>query len=407
LRRGTQRGAFAAVAGLLLLVVGVVVLATTGGGESRGTMELTVTTIALEGNRLTADVSVANDDATRHEIEVWLTLGVFGSGDAWSRRVAELDTQALAVKSGETRVLSWEADLAVPEGWYEVTAWTRLDGASERVLTSTGPDSVRVEESAPISRIAPADGAARIDTVGLAIEGGDFIRIDGPVDIARPADTDEPFEIKVDILEDVPDQPWWALPAAASTLLDTETTGIDDRATASLDQLVPLPPGDYRVRVELWYDEALLDQVLLGPVATVDEPDPTIMRSGLPVGPVAIVSATADADWADDGDHVVEVEVQNLSDEPVEVLMWWLLAAPGDPAPWEMCDARSFEIGRRLDSFERRTVRLAMDGNPPEGRGFEFSAWVHVVSDDGSSVHSDGVRLTQLIDAPAGSRQGA
>ncbi len=395
----TRRRRVAIVAGLVFVIASVTALVVTGAEEPAETVEIALGDVYVdEDQQLIAAVSMSNGDALRHEIEVWLTVGQFGDSDAWSRRVAELTTHRIDLRSGEAEALDWEEPVAVPAGWYEVTAWARVDGG--QVLQIQAPEAIQYLDSAPASRVA-THGTRHVEVVTIDLDGGDFARIAGVVNGTAPG----PVLVKVDLLGDVIGQPWWSSPAAATFV--EETAPLEgNRISFGFDSMLPLGSGIYAVRIELWEGETLLDQILLGDRMTISEPSETIRRDQFPTGPLAIVSVELDAD--DLANTLATVEIQNLSDQPVEGLMWWLMAAPGDPTPWEFPDARSFEIGRRFEPFERRTVRLAIDGPPPTGQGFELSAWVHVLPPDSEdSVHSDGIRLRQLINAVEASDEGA
>jgi len=398
---GTRRRRVAIVAGLVFVIASVTALVVTGAEEAVETVEMALGDVVVdEEGQLTAAVSLSNRDALRHEIEVWLTVGQFGEGDAWSRRVAELSAHSIDLRSGEAEALSWHQPVAVPSGWYEVTAWARVDGEDGRVIQIQAAEAVEFLESAAVSRVIN-HGQHRIDVATLDLDGGDFARIAGVVNGTASG----PVLVKVDLLSDVTGQPWWSS-AAAATFVEEAAPLEGSQISVGFDRMLPLHAGTYAVRVELWEGETLLDQILLGDRMTISEPPESIRRDVLPSGALAIVSIELDAD--DLANAVATVELQNLSDQPVEGLMWWLMAAPGDPAPWELPDARSFEIGRRFEPFERRAVRLAIDGPPPTGHGFELSAWAHVLPPDSDgSVHSDGVRLRQLINAAEASDEGA
>lgn len=386
-----------------MLVASGFALALTGGDEPPKTVQIALGEIMIEDDLLVANVSLSNADSLRHEVEVWLTLGLFGTGEAWDRRVAELETRTIALRSGEAGAVSWEEPVTAPSGWYEVTAWARLDGEGGQVMQLTAEEGIQLTTEGIVARVNQTATGHRFSAIDLAISASEFDRLHGSV--SAPPDS-LATSAKFDLLRDDAAAPWWSRPAESSFAAQMGE-GPESDLVATVDRMVALPAGTYAVRVELWAADQLLDQVLLPTRLQVDPTDSSVAREEPPIGPVAIVAIETVPDWSDAEHHVVTVELQNLSAERITASAWWYLASPGDPTPWEFPEARSFEISRDLAPFERRSVRLAIDGPPPTGRGFELSAWTHVVTESGDSVHSDGVRHTQSIDASDASQEGA
>jgi hypothetical protein len=393
----------AIIAGTIVLVASGAALALTGAEESGQTVQIALGEVTLEDDMLLASVSLSNADSTQHEVDVWLTLGLFGAGEAWDRRVSELETRSVALRSGEAAAVHWDEAVAAPSGWYEVTAWVRLDGEGGQVMQLTAENGIEVTAEDVLSRVHPASSERRLNAPDLTMIGGEFGYLRGSISATAGSDA---TSAKIDLLAEDARTPWWSR-TAESTFHAQMADGADGISAAPVDRMIALRPGDYTVRIQLWSGEELLDQVLLPDHIEVSPADSSVLREALPVGPVAIVAIEASPDWSGAERHVVTVDLQNLSSESITASVWWYLAAPGDPAPWEFPEARSFEISRDLDPFERRSVRLAIDGPPPTGRGFELSAWTHVVPESGDSVHSDGVRHTQSIDAVSASQEGA
>lgn len=391
-RRGRM---IAAVLGVCAVTIGAITLGTTGADEAVSKpLGVDVLDIEVEGNQVKAAVNIENLDRVRHEMEVFLTVGVFGSQDAWDRRVAETSRKTVAARSGETVLAVWDEPIAVPSGDYEITAWVRLLNTPEgQVVSATGREGVTIESDVIARVVSPGDGP-RIAAPDLQPTGGDFLALVGSVTVEELS---VDGTMKIDVVPAHGADAWWSRPAVRTILIDAPPDA-DGSATGWLDQLIPMPAGDYRLRVELLTNEFLEDQLLLPAVATVAPTHESISRSAEPVGSIALVAATTEPAWTSPDKAIVAVEVQNLSNEHVDGRFWWILSSPGEPEPWQFAEAKSFEVQRRLDPRERRTIRLALDGEVNVGRGFELSVWTHQVAPDDSSSHSDGVRVTALID---------
>jgi len=377
------------VLGVVATASGSLALGLTGTTEAADVFAVEVLDASVDDGRLTAAVRVQNQDATRQNVAVWLSLGAFGPAGAWERRLAEASTQNLGIKTDETVLIVWDEAVAVPTGSYELTVWVRTEIGDGLVIQRTAGFALPVESSG-ISRVAPpGDGPSLVMPV-LELRGGKLLTLKGSV-FARDANPDS--EIKIDVLDADDPEPWWRRPAVANYLLGDGVAG--DEWEFTVDTLTALPAGSYALRVELISPDSVDDTILLPSTVTIAPPEG--LESGLTAaaGPLAIVGVDLDDS---DGDFVVSVEVQNLSTEPVDGLFWWLLSSPGEPEPWDFVDGRSFEIGRRLEGRERRTIRLVADGAPNAGTGFELSVWVHTTDPDEESTHSDGVRLPELID---------
>lgn len=376
------------ILGLAIAISTAVLLGVTGASStgSDGGVVLEVLEASVSDGRLKAAVSVTNNDSIRHELDAYVSLGVFSDGSAWDRRVVESTHQIVPIRSGQETLVVWDEPVAILDGSYEPTAWAGLERGDGLVIQATGTESVDVSDNDAPARVEAA-GASFITDVDVQISGSELLAVTGTVM------TEEPGELKVDVVGANGRQPWWAAEAVKTAIVASDDT------EHQVDLLHALPAGDYLVRLQLLdADGKIADQVMLPTVASVLDLG-TARRDGPVVGDLAIVSVNlATAAWQTPGDALVEIDVQNLSAEPVSGKFWWLLSAPGEPEPWRFVDARSFDVGRTLEGRERRTMRLALDGGLPTGAGFELTVWAHI--DDGTEEtrHSDGVRINQLID---------
>ena len=375
------------ILGLGVAISAAVLLGVTGASTtaSEGGVVLEVLEASVSDGRLKAAVSVTNNDSIRHELDAYVSLGVFSGGSAWDRRVIESTHQIVPIRSGQETLVVWDEPVNILNGSYEPTAWVGLERGDGVVLQATGEESVDVSDNDEAARVVAA-GASLITGVDVQVSGAELLTVRGSVS------SEEAGELKVDVVRANAREPWWAIEAVKTAIVDA------DELTHEFDLLHALPPGDYMVRLQLLQEEMLVDQIMLPTVASVLDLG-TARRDGPVAGDLAIVAVNVpDAEWAQPNEALVEIEVQNLSTEPVSGKFWWLLSAPGEPEPWRFVDARSFDVGRSLEPRERRTIRLAIDGLLPAGQGFELTVWSHIDTGSGETQHSDGVRVNQLID---------
>ena len=375
------------ILGLGVAISAAVLLGVTGASTtaSEGGVVLEVLEASVSDGRLKAAVSVTNNDSIRHELDAYVSLGVFSGGSAWDRRVIESTRQIVPIRSGQETLVVWDEPVNILNGSYEPTAWVGLERGDGVVLQATGDESVDVSDNDAPARVDAA-GASLITGVDVQVSGAELLTVRGSVS------SEEAGELKVDVVRANAREPWWAIEAVKTAIVDA------DELTHEFDLLHALPPGDYMVRLQLLQEEMLVDQIMLPTVASVLDLG-TARRDGPVAGDLAIVAVNVpDAEWAQPNEALVEIEVQNLSTEPVSGKFWWLLSAPGEPEPWRFVDARSFDVGRSLEPRERRTIRLAIDGLLPAGQGFELTVWSHIDTGSGETQHSDGVRVNQLID---------
>ncbi len=392
---GGHRRKIGALLGAAIVASGALLLALTRPAEPGQVVSIEVLDASVVDGRIAAAVNIENHDSRHQDLLVSLTLGVYGETDAWGRRVAEVPAQAAAVRSGDKTVVVWDNDIAIPTGTFELTAWVRTEPPNDVVTQITAPFAVEVADKS-LARVTGIDtDEAHFADVRVIADGGDFLSLNG---WGQAANSPEDVSVKLDVLSvDTTERtPWWAAAAITTILLDDLEANADGFGF-EIDQLRALPPGRYQVRAELLDGTTVADSVLLPDLVTVDRPHESIDRTEPPIGPLAILEVSSDFDL-DDG-LVVSVEVQNISDVATDGLFWWLLAAPGEPEPWRFVEAKSFNVGRRLEPGERRTIRLALDGDMTVGTAFELSVWAHTTEPDSdNTTHSDGVRATNLID---------
>lgn len=381
--------------GAAVVTTAALVLGLTDGGEAGEPATVEVIDARVTDGRLAVAMTVENHDNRHQDVEISLTLGVFGDNDAWSRRVAEVAPREAAIRSGDSALVVWDEPIALPTGSYELTAWVKTEEPNDIVIQHTAPFTV-LAESDQIARVkAPAGDSAFIIEPGITVEGGEFVHVYGDVLVEAPR---APTSVRIDLLPLGQGGPWWVHDAVKT--LTTENVRRADTWSLPVDLMTALPPGEYGVRMALLTGGEANDNILLPITVTVDPPAETIRR-GVPVsGPLAIVDAVVEAS-GDEG-LVVTATVQNLHTGPVDGVFWWLLGTPGDPEPWRFPDGTSFRVGRRLEAGERRDIRLVLDGDLPVGIGFELSVWAHTtVPDSEETLHSDGIRATQMIDTAA------
>lgn len=375
--------------GGLIVASGALVLSFTGADEPVEPLTVNVIGATIIDGRLAAAISIENHSAVRQDLEITLSLGVFGASDAWTRRVAEVGAHASAIRSGETSLVVWDEPVAVPTGSYELTAWVDTGESNTGVIQRTATFTVTAH-SEQVARVSPPDtNQPHFVDPDLTIEGGSFFRMSGFVQVEG---TDRPPIVKVDLLVADPSTPWWAQPAATTYVFDNHDL---NTGTTPIETLAAVTPGEYRIRIELIQTDKVHDVVLLPALVVIDPSPDGVRRNAAVAGPLAITNAQRE----EGAELIISVDVRNLSHEAVDGVFWWFLSAPGEPEPWRFADGTSFQIGRRFEPGEQRTVRLVLDGEANAGTGFEVSVWAHTDNpDDDETTHSDGVRLKELID---------
>jgi uncharacterized lipoprotein YbaY len=399
------------------LMVATLVRASDGVDRPKGPISLGVQRAAIVDGQLVADVLVKNTGAVRHEVEVRMTLGVYGEADAWSRRVSETPTLNAALRKDETAELAVDWPIFVPAGSYELTTWIRFDDTSGQVVQFTHDETIEVTEAAPLSRIsAVAPSGSWIEDVESEATAGAFVRADL---VARVPQTEPGSSVQLDLIEADASTTWWERRAVITDV--TEVTAAPEGASSSddvarFDTLLIAPPGRYEVRLHLLDSTGVeQDQVLVAGELTVDETDPSIRRIGRTAGPLVVTAVEYPATWSEAADATVVVEVENLSTDVVTGELWWHLSAPGVFEPWNAADVSSETVRRTFQPGKRQSVRLGVDGDTLIGDPYELSVWVHAetgAEDPGGYIsrystweddaHSDGVLGNQLVAIEAG-----
>jgi len=85
----------------------------------------------------------------------------------------------------------------------------------------------------------------------------------------------------------------------------------------------------------------------------------------------------------------VRVVMRNITSEPQSGVLWYVLAAPGEPEPWRVNAYASPERAVRIAPGKTGTIELAGPGSALDGI-YELSAWLHgVVPGTSERFHSD------------------
>lgn len=388
------------------LMVAALVGASDGVTRPKGPISLGVERAAIVDGRLVADVVMRSTGAVRHEVEVWMTLGVYGKADAWQRRVSETPALSAGLRKDETAQMAVDWPIFVPAGSYELTTWVRFDDTGGEVVQFTHDETIEVTEAAPLSRISEvAPGGPWIEDVESETIAGAFVHADL---VARVPQTEPGSTVQLDLIDADPSTTWWERRAvntdvAEVTAAPEGSSSSDD--VARFDTSLLAPPGRYEVRLHLLDSTGVqLDQVLVAGEVTVDDIDPSIRRIGRTAGPLVVTAVEYPATWSEAADATVVAEVENLSADVVTGELWWHLAAPGVFEPWNAAEVSSESVRQTFQPGERRSVPLSVDGDTLVGDPYELSVWVHAEAEaeakDGA--HSDGVLGTQLVAIEAG-----
>jgi hypothetical protein len=95
--------------------------------------------------------------------------------------------------------------------------------------------------------------------------------------------------------------------------------------------------------------------------------------------------------------QTVTVRIRNTTSEPQSGLVWYVLAAPGEPEPWRRHAHSSSERSIHLVPGRSATVEFAGPQGALDGR-FDLSVWLHATRPStGERYHSDMRRHDALI----------
>ena len=124
----------------------VLLLATTRGAEPEGVVEIEVLEATVVDGRLAAAVNIENNDTRQQDVDITLTLGLFGTAEPWDRRVAEVGPRTAGIRSGDTALVVFDSPVAVADGSYELTAWVETEAPSDGVTHATAGFPVDVTD---------------------------------------------------------------------------------------------------------------------------------------------------------------------------------------------------------------------------------------------------------------------
>lgn len=85
----------------------------------------------------------------------------------------------------------------------------------------------------------------------------------------------------------------------------------------------------------------------------------------------------------------VTVRIRNVTSEPQSGLVWYVLAAPGEPEPWRLYDYASRERTFNLLPGRTATIEIGGPDTPLDGE-YGLSVWLHGKKpESGERFHSD------------------
>jgi hypothetical protein len=130
---------------------------------------------------------------------------------------------------------------------------------------------------------------------------------------------------------------------------------------------------------------------------TVTGWDSSISRQALPVGPLMIERLEVGTTWRAGQPVSLQVLLLNHSSKTQEAETSWVLARPGDVAPW--LDPLGAGNTERvvIGPWAEQWVTVSSDGIVVQPAKYDLTAWVHVRGRSGAFVHNDAAHLAQPI----------
>ncbi len=357
-------------------------------------VEITDMTLSVNRDRLDVHAAVVSHVAEARAAEAQWVLAPAGSRRPWAERAFESAVRRTRIAPNGSFRASWTAPVAAPAGRYEAVLFVRseFDGrmipvASTRAHTLV--DAPAQAAAAPVRLRAPS-GDASVETATVAVDpspsGTQPMRIEARVAADSATETLLSWSL-IDAGHDL--RQWWSRPALV--VGDSRPVPPGGGATeVAFLAAEPVLGGRFLVRLTLRSGGTVVDDVLA--------PGPTVVEHargvGLHDGGVkrSVLLGDLSLRRLGVGPGVPEVEVQNVSGATQRAEVFWALATAGSVRPWENAVALSAPIAREVPAQSMARVSLPA---PPEDadRGLVFSVWVHEVTADGRSVHSDGLQV--------------
>jgi FtsP/CotA-like multicopper oxidase with cupredoxin domain len=347
------------------------------------TDELDITDVGLHHHdgQLTITAELAGGARSGTRLRLWYTLTPAGAstGSAPVYRSATHSGTYL----GDGSVVTGTDAIEVPPGEYRIDVWLHAKRRATFIHYARASAAIDLRGVQPNTwRPRPAE-TLEVDLADLTLTGAGASWLAGTVRVVNHTAAARSTTVAVGLLPD-------GAPVTGDDAVRwLRTYEVDvaplDEAEVVVD-VVPTPPaGRYRVLAEVQVDGRTLDRVAAG--AAVQLGGGPVERRRAQARADVTVIGLAVAGEAEPGEQlVVAVELANTTDRLLLVRSWWVLDPPGATDGPHLAEGRRSEVP--LGPGERTTVLVA--GRLPREVGrFDLSAVAHVVTGDGTGVHSD------------------
>lgn len=144
---------------------------------------------------------------------------------------------------------------------------------------------------------------------------------------------------------------------------------------------------------------ALVVVLAVGAVVLWPRPAPTgpgarglhIDDSVRPTGPVEIIGADALLIWQPTPDTPVTMTVRNRTGAATRARVWWSLAAPSEPRPWEHNAMQALPVEIDLDGHAQERIDVRIPPGILTDGYYRLSLWAHAYDETAAAwEHSDG-----------------
>lgn len=325
----------------------------------------------------TVDVAIGLSDA-----EAELVFGEDPPPTTWT------ETRQLVVEplsSGEVLV-----DELVPVVPGRYRARVELREGDELYDDVIVPDTVDVSEASPaIARAELPTRSLMITDAAVPAEWIDTQRQDIAVTVLNRSTEPQVARVFLSLAPARVEEPW-GVSRAHCAPVDAEIPP-REAVTVSVSCAVASPVED--LIVSIWVHEVTADgsehsDGVTAAAPTTVVPEPSIQhRADRAVGRALIATTSGPEEVAAGGELTVTVTIENLTSEPVEAEVWWILydltAEPDDEPSGE-----GERLPVSLDPGERAEVVVSGEA-PTEPGTYQLSVAIHTRDDAGDLVHGD------------------
>lgn len=333
----------------------------------------------------------------------WELVAIPSDGDWWSPgAAAEASKGAIAVSASSPVSAVVHSELLLPLGRYELRLTLVEHGnvVDQVLLDQVTPDFDHWDPS--VSRFSGPVGAVAVESIAT-----EHTWLDGRTNslvavVVNRTDQAQVTQVGWVLGRPGDPTPWNHLDAA----LDAPQTLVLSPHDAVRVSLPPqgtggiVGPGTYQLAIWVHVRTASgamvhSDAASAAAGVTVPSWDSSLLRLGLPEGPVAVDAVSAPTRWGKG--QATTVTLRNMSALPQDARVWWVLGKVGDTQPFnDPVATLQPQPVIVLGPGEVRQVKLANPLSVVPGT-YALSIWVHVKTSAGDFEHSDDVFGSQPV----------